>query len=418
MLFARPALTGANLALASDAMPTPPGAAFARALERIAEPLDQVERAMREQLASEGELIAAIGEHVLSSGGKRVRPALLLLSAELCGYTGPRRVQVAAAVELLHSATLLHDDVVDLSELRRGRPAANAVWGNRRAILVGDFCYARASSMIVEDGDLEVLRVFSNTIRRMAEGELLQLQHSFDPSVNESHYYGVIERKSASLLSAACEAGAILGGVTRAERRRVAEFGRELGLAFQLRDDALDYVAGEAELGKRPYTDVREGKVTLPLLLALKRCTAAEREEIGSTLKSAARHAALAASGQPLEWAVEARAASARESDPRAASARESGPRAASARESGPRVASARESGPRVASARESGPDLEPVELAPVLSAVTRYRGVPDTVRRAEEHVERAFAAIAPFPDGAAKEALLGAAEFAAVRDR
>lgn len=343
---------------------SPPGSSRF-ALDRIADPLEQVERAMREQLASEGELVAAIGEHVLSSGGKRVRPALLLLCAELCGYTGPRRVQVAAAVELLHSATLLHDDVVDLSQLRRGRPSANAVWGNRRAVLVGDFCYARASSMIVEDGDLEVLFVFSNTIRRMAEGELLQLQRSFDPSVTESHYYGVIERKSASLLSAACEAGAILGGVTRAERRRIAEFGRELGLAFQLRDDALDYVAREAELGKHPYTDVREGKVTLPLLLALKRCTAAEREEIEKALKSAAQTAARS-----------------------------------------------------LADATGEALPLEPVELEPVLRLVAQYRGVSDTARRAEEHVSRAEAAIAPFPACAAKEALLGAAEFAAARDR
>ena len=181
---------------------------------------------------------------MLSSGGKRVRPAILLLAAELCGYTGTRRVQVAAAVELLHTATLLHDDVVDASPLRRGRPSAMSLWGNRRAVLAGDFFYARASSMIVEDGDLDVLWVFSNTIRLMAEGEILQLQRSFDPSVTEQHYYAVIERKSAALLGAASEGGAILGGVTRAERRRLADYGRELGLAFQIRDDALDYEAG------------------------------------------------------------------------------------------------------------------------------------------------------------------------------
>jgi octaprenyl-diphosphate synthase len=254
--------------------------------------------------------------------------------------------------------------VVDLSLLRRGRSSANAIWGNRRAVLVGDYCYARASSMIVEDGDLEVLWVFSNTIRRMAEGELLQLQRSFDPSVTEAHYYSVIDRKSASLLSAACEAGAILGGVTRAERRRVAEFGRELGLAFQLRDDALDYEASEAELGKAPHTDVREGKVTLPLLLALKRCTSAEREEVEKTLKGAARQAAtLALHG-------------------------------------------------------DGAANAEAVDLGPVLAAVAQHRGVADTVRRAEEHAARAAEAIAPFPAGAAKDALLGAAAFAATRDR
>jgi octaprenyl-diphosphate synthase len=274
-------------------------------------------------------------------------------------------VQIAAAVEFLHTATLLHDDVVDLAELRRGRPTANHVWGSRRAVLVGDFFFARASSMVVEDGNLDILWVFSNTIRRMAEGEILQLQRSFDPDVTEAHYFAVIERKSADLLAAACEAGAILGGVTRAEVRRVAEFGRELGLAYQLRDDALDYSAGEEVLGKRPYTDVSEGKVTLPLLLTLKRCTAAERERITGILKAAA---ALAAFG-PDEGGVPPHA-------------------------------------------------LEAAELAPVLDAVNRHRGVEDTVRRAEEHVARAVAAIAPFPDGPAKEDLVATAEYTVTRDR
>ncbi len=214
---------------------------FLTALQRLAPQLELVERAMHEQLRSVTELLPEVGAHVLRAGGKRMRPALLLVAAELCGYSGPRCYQVGAAVELLHTATLLHDDVVDMGEVRRGHPSANAVWGNRRAVLAGDFLYARASSMIVEDGDLDILWIFANTIRGMAEGELLQLERSFDPSITEAHYYSVIERKSAMLLAAACEAGAILGGVTRAERRKLGEFGREIGLAFQLRDDALDY---------------------------------------------------------------------------------------------------------------------------------------------------------------------------------
>src|SRR5215510_8831655 len=197
-------------------MATPPQspATFAAAIDRVSPGLGLVERAMHEQLGSASALVSLVGGHVLGAGGKRIRPALLLLCAELCGYTGPRCVQVAAAVELLHTATLLHDDVVDLSELRRGRPSANAIWGNRRAVLGGDFLYARASSMIVEDGDIEVLWIFADTIRKMAEGELLQLEHSFDATVSESHYFQVIERKSAALLSAACESGGIVGGVT------------------------------------------------------------------------------------------------------------------------------------------------------------------------------------------------------------
>jgi octaprenyl-diphosphate synthase len=345
----------------------PPSAAphpFHRAVDRIAPGLELVERAMREQLGSESDLVGHLGEHVLGSGGKRIRPALLLLCAELCGYTGPRCVQVAAAVELLHTATLLHDDVVDLSELRRGRPSANAVWGNRRAVLAGDFFYARASSMIVEDGDLDILWIFADTIRSMAEGELLQLERSFDATVTELHYFSVIERKSAVLLSAACEAGAILGGVTRGERRKLGEFGRQLGLAFQLRDDALDYEAGEAVLGKRPHTDIREGKVTLPLLLALKRCTPAEREAVAEVLKNAARISELG----PGE------------------------------------------------TARPSA--AETLDLSPALDVVGRYRGVADTVRRAEQHLTRAAAAIAPFSEGQAKRDLLAAARYAVGRDR
>ncbi len=347
---------------------TQPSAAFApeargftEALERNAVSLELVERAMREQFRSDAALVGLLGEHLLESGGKRMRPALVMLTAQLCGYTGPRRVQVGAAIELLHTATLLHDDVVDFSELRRGRPSANALWGNRRAILAGDFLYSRACSMIVEDGDPDILLIFANAIRSMAEGEMLQLERSYDPTVTESHYFQVIERKSAMLLSTSTECGAILGGVTRAERRRLSDFGRELGLAFQLRDDALDYEAGEEALGKIPNTDIREGKVTLPLLLALKRCTSAEREAIAVLIKGASRL-----------------------TDPSAD-----------------------------AQARS-----EELDFAPVLEVIERYRGVEDTVRRAQEHAERAVAAIAPFPDSVAKADLTAAAEFAVNRDR
>jgi octaprenyl-diphosphate synthase len=344
-------------------MASPPQSAgsFLRAVERISPGLQLVERALHEQLGSASALVGQVGDHVLDAGGKRIRPALLLLCAELCGYDGPRCYQVAAALELLHTATLLHDDVVDLSELRRGRPSANAIWGNRRAVLAGDFLYAQASGMIVDDGDLDVLRLFADTIRSMAEGELLQLERSFDATVSEADYFQVIERKSAALLSAACELGGSVAGVTRAERRRLADFGRELGLAFQLRDDALDYEAGEAELGKRRHADLREGKITLPLLLALKRATPAEREAVAAQLKATARVA---------------------ERDPE----------------------------------RDAASDA--LDLTPALSIVERYHGVEDTVRRAERHMARAGEAIAPFRDGVAKNDLLAAARFAVLRDR
>ncbi len=329
---------------------------------RMSEGLELVDRAMREQLESASDIMPVIGSHVLSSGGKRLRPILVLLSAELTGYTGSRRVQLGAALELIHTATLLHDDVVDLSELRRGQPSANAIWGNRRAVLAGDFFYGRASSMIVEDGSLAILEIFSNTIRMMAEGELIQLQRSFDTDVSERQYYEVIERKSAVLLSAACEIGAVLGEVTRGEVRRVAEFGRELGIAFQVRDDVLDYEAPAETLGKPQCADLHEGKVTLPLLLTLKRCTTNERELVGGLLKQASQ---IAAANPGLDLAALA----------------------------------------------------SELDLSPVLDLVRRHRGVEDSMRRAREHAEKASAAIAAFPNSQAKSALLDLLEYSVERD-
>ena len=331
----------------------------AELFERVAGPLQLVEHALREPLASPAGLVSQLGEHVLSAGGKRLRPALLLLAAELCGYTGARRIHMGAAVELLHTATLLHDDVVDVSDLRRGLPSANAVWGNRRAVLAGDFFYARASSMVIEDGNPDILASFARTILLMAEGELLQLERSFDSAVTETHYYQVIERKSASLLATACEVGAILGGVTRSETRSLAEFGTQLGLAFQLRDDALDYEAGEKALGKVPYADLSEGKVTMPLLLTLKRCTSSERERIGRVIKTTVRSAE--SSGETSD-----------------------------------------ETGQRLA----------------VADLVSLYRGVEDTVARARLHAERACNAIEAFPDGPARRSLHEAADYAVSRGR
>ncbi|MFP6607150.1 MAG: polyprenyl synthetase family protein [Myxococcota bacterium] len=338
---------------------------IAQVFSRLAGDLELVERTMRDQLVGESALMVSIGDHVVSSGGKRLRPALVLLTAELCGYTGPRRVPIAAAIELLHTATLLHDDVVDFSNLRRGRPSANEIWGNRRAVLGGDFLYARASNIVIDDGSMDIMESFADTIRLMAEGELLQLEFSFDAAATEAQYYKVIDRKSAQLLRSACEAGAILGGATRGERRKIADFGCELGLAFQLRDDALDYEARSEETGKPAYTDLLEGKVTLPLLLTLKRCTGNERELISRALKRSRQTDA---------------------EDPVAA--------------------------------RSSGSDpAAETDRATIVELVESYRGVPDTVRRAEEHVAKARASLAVFPDIPAKHSLLTAAEYAVGRD-
>jgi len=334
---------------------------FLSGLDRISQPMELVESAMRAEVASDSALLQALGEHVLAAGGKRMRPALVLLAGELCGYQGPRTVQLGAALELLHTATLLHDDVVDLGKLRRGQPSANILWGNRRAILVGDFFYAHCSNMISADRDFDVLDVFTKTIASMAEGELFQLERSFDPDVAESHYFKVIDGKSAQLLSAACEIGAIVGGVNLAQRNLLARFGRELGVAIQLRDDVIDYTSSEDELGKPPFADLREGKVTLPLLLTLKRCSSSECEEIESLLKTLKN------------------------------SADEEGGTAA----------------------------LRDVEdFAPILQLVERHHGVKDTDARAKQHIAKAMEAIAAFPEGDAKDSMLALAEYSVIRDQ
>ncbi len=254
--------------------------------------LRRVENLLREGVSSAATMIPEVGEHTFASGGKRIRPVLVLLTSRLCGYRGPRSLQIAAAVEYLHSASLLHDDVVDGANQRRGRPSVNAQFGERLAILVGDFMYARACQMLVEDGSIEILSIYAEALRQMTEGEVLQLSQSFDPDVTESVYLEVIGYKTAGLLGAAAESGAVLGGVTRAERRGIREYGWQLGLAFQLVDDALDYAGTGAELGKLPLQDLLEGKVTLPLLSALKRCSVGEREVIVSILKSLSRDGA------------------------------------------------------------------------------------------------------------------------------
>jgi octaprenyl-diphosphate synthase len=321
----------------------------------LREDLDQVERLLREGTRSVAPLIPEIGEHTFGSGGKRMRPMLVLLSARLCGYRGPRAVQVASAVEFLHTATLMHDDVVDGAQTRRGRPSVNALWGERIAILVGDFLLARASQTLVEDGNNDILWSYSNTIRQMSEGEVLQLERSFDPDIPESVYLEVIGRKTSSLLATATESGAILGGVTRAERNAVRAYGWQLGLAFQLVDDALDYAGEGEELGKAPLTDLCEGKVTMPLIATLKRCSVAERELIATTLKALA--------GRRLEGAE---------------------------------------------------PDTD--AMAEVASFVGRYDGAAFTLERARSCAREARDKIAAFADCDARRALWDLAEFVVAR--
>ena len=240
--------------------------------------LRRVEKALVSNLKSPVPLIPIVGKHITLSGGKRFRPAVLLLSAEACGYTGPRSTVMAVVTEYMHAATLLHDDVVDLGNVRRGRPSANVVFGNSVSILVGDFLFARASQLMTEDGDIDVLGIYARTLVSLSEGEVLQLMKSGNPAIAERDYMRVVYNKTASLIAAASETGAVLAGAGKTLRGTMFEFGKAVGIAFQLMDDVLDYTGTEKELGKRPRQDLREGKVTLPLLHALREASPADRK--------------------------------------------------------------------------------------------------------------------------------------------
>jgi octaprenyl-diphosphate synthase len=221
-------------------------------------------------------LIPRLAAHLVAAGGKRLRPLLTLASAKLCGYEGTRQVALAACVEFIHTATLLHDDVVDESVLRRGYASANAVFGNKASVLVGDFLFARAFQLMVADGSLEVLRILSAAAATIAEGEVLQLTTQNDLATTEQKYFDVIRGKTAALFAAACEVGGVIAERPAAQCAALARFGMDLGMAFQLVDDALDYSADEAELGKTVGDDFREGKLTYPVLLAIADADAAQ----------------------------------------------------------------------------------------------------------------------------------------------
>ena len=218
---------------------------------------------------SEVELIPQLAAHLVAAGGKRLRPILTLACAKLCGYAGGQRhVALAACVEFIHTATLLHDDVVDGSQLRRGLASANAVFGNQASVLVGDFLFSRAFQLMTADGSLHVLRILSDASATIAEGEVLQLVTQNDLSTREDRYLDVIHGKTAALFAAACRVGGVVAGVSDADEAALAAYGSAIGMAFQLVDDALDYAADQRELGKTVGDDFREGKITLPVLAA------------------------------------------------------------------------------------------------------------------------------------------------------
>jgi octaprenyl-diphosphate synthase len=230
-------------------------------------------------------LIPQLAAHIVAAGGKRLRPLLTLAAARMCGYVGDRHVHLAACVEFIHTATLLHDDVVDESKLRRGMASANAVFDNKAPVLVGDFMFTRAFQLMIEDGSLHVLRILSDAAATIAEGEVLQLVTQHDLTTTEERYLDVVRGKTAALFSAAAQVGAVVAGRPVAEEQALATYGQNLGIAFQLVDDALDYAADEAVLGKSVGDDFREGKITLPVLLANQKGNGEERRFWRRTLE-------------------------------------------------------------------------------------------------------------------------------------
>ncbi|HET8997047.1 MAG TPA: polyprenyl synthetase family protein, partial [Acetobacteraceae bacterium] len=239
--------------------------------------IEACNRAIIARMDSPVSLIPQLAAHIVAAGGKRLRPLLTLAAARLCGYAGDRHVHLAACVEFIHTATLLHDDVVDESQLRRGLASANAVFGNKASVLVGDFLFARAFQLMVDDGSLKVLGILSQAAATIAEGEVLQLVTQNDLSTPEERYLEVIKGKTAALFAAACQVGAVVADRPEIEERALAEYGLNLGIAFQLVDDALDYAADQATLGKTVGDDFREGKITLPVLVAYQAGDADER---------------------------------------------------------------------------------------------------------------------------------------------
>jgi octaprenyl-diphosphate synthase len=309
--------------------------------------LQRVNRLIIERMHSPVALIPQLAGHIVAAGGKRLRPMLTLATARLCGYRGERHVALAAAVEFIHTATLLHDDVVDESDLRRGRDTANAVWGNKPAVLVGDFLFARSFELMVEDGSLRILEILSRAAAVIAEGEVGQLVTANDTTTTEAAYLEIIEAKTAALFAAASRIGAVIAERPPAEEEALERFGRNLGIAYQLIDDMLDFSARQSELGKSVGDDFRDGKLTLPILVAFARGDSDERAFWRRTLEEG-----------------------------------------------------------------EQGPG----DLERAIRLLERRDALAETLLRARAYAAAATQALAPFPDGALKRALVETAAFATAR--
>ena len=257
---------------------SPADATIDRLVELVTPDMHRVNAQILTRTGSEVTMIPEVANHLISSGGKRLRPMLTLAMASLTGYSGDGHIKLAAAVEFMHTATLLHDDVVDESDMRRGRPAARKLWGNEASVLVGDFLLGQAFKMMVEVGSLRALDILSNAAAIIAEGEVMQLGAAKNTATTEDEYLAVIRAKTAELFAAACEVGPVLTNRPKAEHAACRSFGMNLGIAFQLVDDVLDYGGKSAKLGKNVGDDFREGKITLPVVLSFRRGSESERD--------------------------------------------------------------------------------------------------------------------------------------------
>ncbi|MGN2242438.1 polyprenyl synthetase family protein [Frateuria sp. GZRR33] len=258
---------------------------FAAVRELAAADMQRVDALIRARLASDVVLINQIADHIIAGGGKRLRPMLHVLAAGAAGYAGAQHIKLAAVIEFIHTSTLLHDDVVDESDLRRGRKTANALWGNAASVLVGDFLYSRSFQLMVELDDMRVMRILADTTNTIAEGEVLQLLNIGNADVDEAAYLAVIERKTAVLFAAATELGGLLGGLPTDQVAALRRYGMELGYAFQIADDLLDYTSDADTLGKNIGDDLAEGKPTLPVIYALKQATADETQAMRQAIE-------------------------------------------------------------------------------------------------------------------------------------
>ena len=316
-------------------------------VQLVASGMNAVNAVILDRMQSEIPLIPELAGHLIAGGGKRMRPMLTLASAKLLGYSGTRHYLLAAAVEFIHTATLLHDDVVDGSDLRRGKRTANLIWGNNASVLVGDFLFSRSFELMVEDGSLKVLKILSNASSVIAEGEVAQLSAQRQLSTSEEKYLEIITAKTAILFAAACRISAVVAERSESDELALDAYGRNLGIAFQLVDDAIDYVSDAATMGKDVGDDFRDGKVTLPVILAAARGDGEERKFWHDAMM---------------------------------------------------------------------GHRISDDDLVHAKTLLEKHNAITDTLERARHYGQRAISALAPFPNSAAKDAMIEAVEFAIAR--